>query len=242
MPFTISHPAIVLPLRFAPNYFSLTGLVVGSMAPDFEYFIRMRTQSVYSHTAGGIFYFDLPISVIVAFLFHNIARNTLIENLPDVFRSRFIAGKSFDWNTYFKAKWAVVLSSIVIGAFSHLFWDGFTHATGFFVTCFPELFLTFTVGGIKLPYYNILQHLSTVVGAIVILITILNMRRLETTPKNIWRYWSLVGICVGIVVLLRLLGGITVMQFGHLFVSAISGVAIAMILIPVLNAIFYRKG
>jgi hypothetical protein len=42
MPFTFAHPAIVLPLKHLPKrWYSLTGLIIGSMTPDFEYFIRM---------------------------------------------------------------------------------------------------------------------------------------------------------------------------------------------------------
>ncbi|MEB0248571.1 DUF4184 family protein, partial [Mucilaginibacter sp. 5B2] len=61
MPFTISHPAVILPLNYLPKRFiSLTALVVGSLTPDFEYFIRMKVQSDYSHTLPGLFWFDLP--------------------------------------------------------------------------------------------------------------------------------------------------------------------------------------
>ena len=43
MPFTFSHPAIVLPLvRKSGHWFSATGLIIGSLTPDFEYFMRMR--------------------------------------------------------------------------------------------------------------------------------------------------------------------------------------------------------
>ncbi|WP_262496247.1 DUF4184 family protein [Flavobacterium piscis] len=39
MPFTFSHPAIILPLKYLPkNWISLTGLIIGSLTPDFEYF------------------------------------------------------------------------------------------------------------------------------------------------------------------------------------------------------------
>jgi len=36
MPFTFSHPAIVLPLTKARLKLSATGLIVGSTIPDFE--------------------------------------------------------------------------------------------------------------------------------------------------------------------------------------------------------------
>ncbi len=90
MPFTFSHPAIVLPLNYLPKkWFSLTGLVIGSLTPDFEYFIRMKIKSEYSHTLEGLFWFDLPLGVLLAFIFHNIVRNNFYNNLPLFFKSRF---------------------------------------------------------------------------------------------------------------------------------------------------------
>jgi hypothetical protein len=56
MPFTFAHPAVVLPGGYLPKqWLSLTGLVVGSRTPDFEYFFRWRVLSLYSHTLAGIF-------------------------------------------------------------------------------------------------------------------------------------------------------------------------------------------
>lgn len=92
MPFTISHPAIVLPLTFLPRqWFSLTGLVIGSLTPDFEYFLRMRIKSNYSHTLDGLFWFDLPLGLLLAFLFHNVVRDSLFDNLPISLKSIFFA-------------------------------------------------------------------------------------------------------------------------------------------------------
>ena len=90
MPFTFSHPAIILPFRYLPvKWFSFTGLVIGSLTPDFEYFIRMKVQSIYSHTLLGIFWFDLPLAILLAFLFHSLVRDTLFFNLPKTFNPEF---------------------------------------------------------------------------------------------------------------------------------------------------------
>ena len=69
MPFTFAHPAIVLPLlkKKYSRYFSATGLIVGSMAPDFEAFIGFRKEKIYSHNWLGVFWFDLPLALIIAF-------------------------------------------------------------------------------------------------------------------------------------------------------------------------------
>jgi hypothetical protein len=84
MPFTFSHPALVLPLYAAgKKYLSLPGLVMGSIAPDFEYFLRMKKGiSYYSHTTAGLLYFNLPLSLVLLFVFHEIVRNLLILHLP----------------------------------------------------------------------------------------------------------------------------------------------------------------
>ncbi|OTG97935.1 hypothetical protein B9T24_00750 [Acinetobacter sp. ANC 4654] len=44
MPFTFSHTAAVFLFKPWLNKLSLTGLALGCMAPDFEYFLRMRMQ------------------------------------------------------------------------------------------------------------------------------------------------------------------------------------------------------
>ena len=140
MPFTFSHPAIVLQLNsFSKKWFSLTGLVIGSLTPDFEYFIRMRIKSTFSHTIDGVFWFDLPIGILLAFIFHNVVKNNLFKNLPLFFKSRFSRFEEFNWNTFFRNNWLNVIISIIIGALSHIFWDSFTHHDGYFVKTIPGL-------------------------------------------------------------------------------------------------------
>jgi hypothetical protein len=97
MPFAFSHPAVILPLRLLPNrYYSLTGLVAGGMAPDFEYFIRMNLGSIYSHTLAGIFYFDIPVGIAICFIFHDVVRDGLIDHLLVTLQQRFYSLKGFN--------------------------------------------------------------------------------------------------------------------------------------------------
>ncbi|MEN2414974.1 DUF4184 family protein [Flavobacterium mesophilum] len=103
MPFTFSHPAIILPFKYFPkSWFSMTGLVIGSLTPDFEYFMRMKVQSIYSHTLLGVFWFDLPLAIALTFIFHSIVCNSLFLNLPKAIRKRFYSFTGFNWNFYFK--------------------------------------------------------------------------------------------------------------------------------------------
>jgi len=134
MPFTFSHPVIILPLIYLKRKWrSTTGLIVGSIVPDFEYFIRMDGKSFYSHTIAGLFWFDLPLALLLCFIYHQVVRNPLFDNLPWFLNKRMVNFKDFKWTDYFSKNFWVVAVSILIGASSHLLWDSFTHDDGFFV-------------------------------------------------------------------------------------------------------------
>lgn len=66
MPFTTAYIAVILPLKkYCPHVLSISSLAIGSMAPDFEYFIRMTLYGYYGHTLIGIFIFDIPLGLIL---------------------------------------------------------------------------------------------------------------------------------------------------------------------------------
>lgn len=234
MPFTFSHPAIILPLTYLPKkWFSLTGLIIGSLTPDFEYFLRMRIQSNYSHTLSGLFWFDLPLGLMLAFIFHNYVRNSLFDNLPTILKSRLRVFKQFDWNSYFKKNWVVVSLSILIGAASHIFWDSFTHDHGYFVKTIPELTNTISVLGRQIPILKILQHSSTLIGGLVIAYSLLKLPidqniKEEANPK----YWSVLIILTLIIICVRILSGLDYKLYGHLIVTGISAGLISLVFTP----------
>lgn len=237
MPFTFSHPAIVLPLTYLPKkWFSLTGLVIGSVTPDFEYFLRMKIKSNYSHTVDGLFWFDLPLGVLLAFIFHDIVRNRLFDNLPIFFKSRFSAIKQFDWNGHFKKYWFVVIISILIGASSHIFWDSFTHDHGYFVQEFPALTNTLDIFGRQVPILKTLQHSSTIIGGLLIAFAVLKLPTDNRTSGSInTQYWTiLLGLSLTIIAL-RILSGLDIKQYGNLIVTGISAILISLILTPLLT-------
>lgn len=234
MPFTFSHPAIVLPLSFlSRKRFSLTGLVIGSMAPDFEYFIRMRIQSSYSHTITGLLWFDLPLSILLAFIFHNIVRNCLFENLPFILKSRFFEFTKFDWNVYFKNNWFVVLTSVLIGAASHIIWDGFTHGDGYFVEIFTVLSNQVDLLELQIPIFRILQHSSTLLGGLIIMFGFYKMPIDNNTPRHMGlKYWVIfIGLLI-VLIIFRISIGFDFRLYGDLVVTAISAGLISLTLTP----------
>jgi hypothetical protein len=124
MPFTFAHPAIVLPLkRVKPKWFSLSGLVAGSMAPDFEYFFKFHATSTISETLAGIFTFNLPVAVGISLLFHQVLRNPLIKHLPHPYDRRFSGFLYFNFLQYLTQHPLRFISSALLGIVSHLLLD-----------------------------------------------------------------------------------------------------------------------
>ena len=232
MPFTFSHPAIVLPLTFLPRkWYSLTGLVIGSLSPDFEYFLRMRVQSTYSHSLDGIFWFDLPLGILLAFVFHNVIRNSLFDNLPLFLSSRLSRFKQFEWNSYFKKNWYTLSISLIIGALSHLFWDSFTHEHGHFVQRIPALTSAVEIFGKSIPILKILQHGSTLIGGLIIAVAFfrLPIDRNFSVQFNV-KYWGVMVTLAFTIIAIRLLGGLDYKFYGHLIATAISASLISLTL------------
>ncbi|WP_187261129.1 DUF4184 family protein [Pontibacter beigongshangensis] len=207
MPFTFSHPAIVLPVHAVfRRWTSLTGLVAGSLAPDFEKFMKMAADDHFSHTWRSIFYFNLPVGLLLAFVFHVLVRDALIDNLPGFLRRRLYSFKQFDWISYFKRNYGMVVISVLLGAASHIFWDSFTHKEGRAVGWFPVLLHSFVHSGYRYSYFFILQLLSSLVGAVVIFYAILKLPPAPAAPAQGWRrllYWLTVFAVTTLAVLLK---------------------------------------
>ena len=236
MPFTFSHPAIVLPLMRLPRkWVSATGLAIGSMTPDFEYFLRMRLQGHYGHTIQGVFLMDLPVGLAVAFIFHNFVRNGLFDNLPGFLRSRFGPFKQLDWNRYFSRYWPAVILSIVIGAASHLFWDAFTHVNGYFVREMPVLKNTVHLFGTGLAACRVLQHVSTLAGGLAIVYVIAALPREGSAKKEIdIRYWIVLLALTLVIIAVRIAIAHDIGRFGNVLVTAMGALFLSLALTPMI--------
>ncbi len=193
------------------------------MIPDFEYFLRLEPKSVHSHTLEGVFYFDLPLGILIAFLFHNLVKNSLFENLPLFLKNRLYGFKDFHWNSYFKKHYLVVVFSLILGVFSHVFWDTFTHNTGFFVEKLSVLQSTFTVMNFEIPVFKFLQHSSTLLGAFFIFLWIKSLPKKEVkSSANFYHYWKYVISISFLLVLIKNFFTYPNFHIGNFIVSSIS--------------------
>ncbi len=230
MPFTFSHPAIVLPLnKIFKKYVSLIGLIIGSLTPDFEYFLRMRIKSEYGHSLVGCLWFDLLLGLILCFAFHQIIKKPLIDNLPEFIQKRLQELRNSNWLNYFKNNWLIVCISIIIGAYSHIFWDSFTHQNRFFTNYLglnKELFF-------GLPTYKILQHFSTIFGTLIIVIYFLKLKIIDASVKPKLNYWLKISILSSVILIIRIVLGLKYTDYGNIIVSGISAFMLSLFIISI---------
>lgn len=235
MPFTFSHPAIVMPFR---KWLSVSGLIIGSMSPNFEYFFKMKISNLYGHSFDGIFYFDLTASILVAFIFHNLIRNQLILNLPPVLNSRFNECIKFNWNQYFIKNWIKVITSILIGIVSHILWDSFTHETGYFVEKISVLKMLLN----NIPVYKILQHSSTLIGISYIIYFIYNLPKNKSNSVFLnLRYCFFLIIISLIIILTKLYCNSFSIAIGNLIVTVIMSLFLGLMITSVINLKQYEN-
>lgn len=170
MPFTFSHPAIILPFaKIRSAYVSMSCLVVGSMTPDFQYFLQMKLKGRIMHTWHGAFLVGLPVAIFLVLVFHLVVKRPLINNLPAYFQNRLRDLHDVDFLKAFQKNFFAYLICLQIGVLSHVFWDSFTHANTYFVEHME--FLSWKVEHEVFPdkpLFRYFQHISTLVGAIVI--------------------------------------------------------------------------
>jgi len=244
MPFTLAHCAAVLPL-LRSRHFSATALIVGSIAPDFEYFLRFKSAGDLGHSIPGLFYFDLPVSIVLAFIFHLVVKNNLILNLPIFFQKRFIDTLTFNFVRYVKQKPFIFFYSALLGSFTHLVWDSFTHGNSFFVNrlwFYKGSYVYFM--GVEYPLFYALQYISTYVGLAIVFWYIFRKRSYQTEfNKPIVWYWLGISLITLLVFGLRYWIEPSDMQFGNQVVSSISGLLLALIimgLVPFKKSTFHE--
>ena len=225
MPFTPAHPAFVLPfLKIKKEYVSATGLVVGSIIPDFEYFFNMSVKGQHSHTLAGLFYFDIPLGIIITILFHEVVKKNFIDNLPAFFQRRLNPLRELEFMPYVKQNLLAWLSAIALGAASHLLWDSFTHRDGFFVNHLSFYDSVFPFDGVQYPMYYALQHISTFTGLFAIGFYFIFMKQDPTikVTRPHFGYWSAVLLITAVILFARFSLGRATLDFGNFVVSSIT--------------------
>ncbi|MER5862811.1 DUF4184 family protein [Kitasatospora sp. NPDC002040] len=149
MPFTLSHPAAVLPLldgTRARGPLIAAGLVAGSMAPDAPFFADSLLRGCYGLGAVTHRWWAVPtVDVLIAGGLTAWWYGLLRPSAP-----RPVERGQLGW----------FAASAAIGAATHVCWDSFTHEGRAGVRLLPVL--NTEVAG--LPLYTVLQYGSSAVG------------------------------------------------------------------------------
>lgn len=122
MPFTLSHAVAILP--FARTPLPAAALVIGSMAPDLQYFVPLGLTRGASHSFPGILTIDLPIGIAALVLWVFLLRAPVLDYSPAWVRERMrppVRVRSRVAHT------ALVLVALEIGVLTHLLLDLPTH-------------------------------------------------------------------------------------------------------------------
>jgi hypothetical protein len=175
MPFTLAHPAAVVPLaRPLGRWAVLSALVIGSLVPDFTYFAPFPMARSRSHDLFGLFWFCMPMGFATYALFHAAIAAPAIDLLPSALRARCLALRA----SRVAPPAAAVAVSLLVGATTHIAWDAFTHAGAPIVRVSRALrFHLATLSGYPISVYTILQHVSTVLGVVLLIVWVRRWQR-----------------------------------------------------------------
>lgn len=242
MPFTFAHPLAVVPF-LKRKYFSATGLLVGSIAPDFESFMRMRSYSEHSHTIVGIFYFDLPLGFLLAWLFHQIIKDVLLENSPSFVRQRLLPLRQVDFNAYLQQNFLIFTYSVIVGSATHILWDSFTHGGAFMSSLIPYVNETVVpFRGARYPMWYTLQHISSAIGLLGVIGYFLYQKPQVCSPPNPSAiFWPAILTTTGLTFYLRYLWG-SHMNEGNTVVALVAAFLLALTVVSILTKLAQRTG
>ncbi|WP_166242989.1 DUF4184 family protein [Paenibacillus turpanensis] len=249
MPFTFAHPLYAAPVkRLFPRWISLTGIILGSMSPDFEYFIALEPYQSIGHTTKGLFLQAIPLSILFAFLFHYFIKRPLARNLPSVFGlDRRAYALILPWKIGGLREALVFLTSVTLGFYSHIGIDAFTHQSGGFVTQFPILQQRVLP---DLPGYKLLQYSLSIVGlaaeALILLVFLFKSKQPNehlhshsSTRKSL--YWAVVFAVTFVTVSIKFAFFSSGNQLGMLVVSSISGCSLGLIIAGLIDCVQEKK-
>ncbi len=173
MPLTTAHPLPSILLRKPMGRFGvLSALIIGSMTPDFHYFIPLHVGREHSHSLLGLVWYCLPMGLVTYWLFHRFFKQALSDLLPLAVKQKI--AWVIDQNTTSKPiPFLAVVLSLLVGSITHIIWDSFTHGTSPVVMAISPLqYPIASIGNYVVTVYKVLQHGSSVIGTLVMAIWI----------------------------------------------------------------------
>jgi hypothetical protein len=130
VPFTLVHPAAVLPLARGPLVPS--ALVAGAVAPDLPYYASLQWLGgdynlTLTHSTSSLLWLDPLIALVLLAVFRLLLLRPLLALLPAAAAGRV----RLDPRPFGPALLGWTVLSVVVGAATHLAWDGLGDLAGY---------------------------------------------------------------------------------------------------------------
>jgi hypothetical protein len=183
VPFTLAHPAAILPLRHL-RYLRTAPLIIGSIAPDLPSYAPLRYTGHLlreTHRLRGSWSIDLPLGFALLVLLF-VLRRPLTVLLPA--RSRGLCLRALAPYAQRPSEWLLAPAAILIGVWTHLLWDSFTHSDGWMVRRIDVLSRVVTIGPYTGELCHVLQYLSSVVGLAIMIVWYWRLRSPVAPPAD----------------------------------------------------------
>lgn len=147
----------------------MSAAIIGSMAPDFGLFISGDLPRYETHSLRALFDFCLPAGLLVYWLFELHVKPATWQVMPDRLFERWREDAAPAPIKSIR-QWLYASVGVLLGALTHLIWDGFTHENARGVQLLPMLEgLSIHFGGHEFSWYRFLQHTSSVLGLLFVL-------------------------------------------------------------------------
>ncbi|MCA9230035.1 MAG: DUF4184 family protein [Planctomycetales bacterium] len=206
MPFTPTHVLAVLPFAFALRWMPISALAIGAMVPDAPMFFP-GLKYAQTHSIVGVFNACLPLGVAAFLLFQWVLKEPLAALLPVWVQQRTTSvSKPFLVPTV--SFLMGVTLAVLIGSFSHLLWDSFSHQGRWGTQLVPDLNHLISIGPWALPGYKVIQYGSTIVGLpLLVLITGATLAMTEPSDESLFPNvdWRLKRLAFAICLIVPLL-------------------------------------
>lgn len=160
MPFTLSHPAAVLPLL--RSGLPASALVAGSVVPDLPYYLPVH-PGFRTHTALAVVTTDLALGLLVWAVWHGLLVAPLVATAPAPVRSRLPAVPRRPRVDGVRGA-SLLVGAVVLGAATHVLWDEFTHPRRWGPEHIPALSEQYA----GVPLYSWLQDGTGALGALAV--------------------------------------------------------------------------
>lgn len=214
MPYTFSHIGYILPIKNRyQESFSATGLVFGSIAPDFDILFRFTNirMHIFQYSFFEIILMIYPISLISAYFFHLICRDILIENLPDYFRIRLQHCYGYSFTYKLKHNFIKVSASVFFAIILHLVLDFAGHIINAYYVQLLISFFTKNKIILNLSYLIAIYGLPILLSSLgmILLYKHVPLQHLSRydfmITKNQLLFWSILGLTSITLLLVKLI-------------------------------------